>query len=362
MSDFADGTTLRPRRATAADAPRLAALSRAAYAASVELIGGEPEPYTADYAAVLRDHEAWLVPGEDDGGALDGAVVLRRARDHILLWSVAVTPRRQHAGLGRQLIDFVETVSRARGIGAVRLYTNALMRRNRRLYARLGYEETGREDRGDRIVVHMEKQLGPEVEFWFELASPYCYIAAERIAARAALPNIAIRWQPFLLGALLKRRPGNSSGFQESPEVERRYRWRDTERLAARFGLPLATPSVYPRPSLLAARVALLGTAEGWCSRFALACYRANFAQDRDIADPAVIGDILSGLGLDPAEILPAALVPENKAALAEAVERAAGLGIFGAPSFRVADELFWGQDRLDQAFEWALNPEKRRP
>src|ERR1700733_4922067 len=103
MSDFADGTTLRPRRATAADAPRLAALSRAAYAASVELIGGEPEPYGADYAALLRDQEAWLVPGEDD--ALDGAVVLRRARDHILLWSVAVAPQRQHAGLGRQLID-----------------------------------------------------------------------------------------------------------------------------------------------------------------------------------------------------------------------------------------------------------------
>ncbi len=361
MSDFADGTLLRPRRAAAADAPLLAALARAAYGPWIDIIGGQPEPYRADYAALLRDHEAWLVPAQE-GNDLDGAVILRWARDHVLLWSVAVRPERQHTGLGRQMIDFVETVARARGIGAVRLYTNRLMHRNRRLYAALGYDETSRESRGERVVVHMAKELGPEIEFWFELASPYAYIAAERIAARAALPVLSIRWQPLLLGALLKRRPDNETGFQEPPEDERRYRWRDVERLTARLGLKLTTPTAYPRPSLLATRVALYGMAEGWCPRFALACYRANFAQDRDIADPAVIGEILAGLGLDADAILAAAQSPENKAALAAVVERAAGLGIFGAPSFRVAGELFWGQDRLDQVFDWALNPEARRP
>ena len=172
MNDFADGTTLRPRRATAADAPRLAALARAAYQPWIDIIGGEPEPYRADYAALLRDHEAWLVPTLENSpeGELDGAVVLRWARDHVLLLSIAVRPEKQHVGLGRQMMDFVETVARARGIGAVRLYTNRLMHRNRRLYAKLGYEETGRESRGERVVVHMAKQLGPEIEFWFELA------------------------------------------------------------------------------------------------------------------------------------------------------------------------------------------------
>jgi 2-hydroxychromene-2-carboxylate isomerase len=208
----------------------------------------------------------------------------------------------------------------------------------------------------------MAKPLGPEIEFWFELASPYSYIAAERLAARGPLPALAVRWQPLLLGALFKRRPGNLSGFQEPLEDERRYRWRDVERLTARHGLKLKAPEAYPRPSLLATRVALYGMAEGWCQRFALACGRANFAEDRDIADPAVIAEILTGLGLDAGEILPAATSAANKAALAASVEAAAGHGIFGAPSFRVAGELFWGQDRLDQALDWALNPETRRP
>jgi 2-hydroxychromene-2-carboxylate isomerase len=201
-----------------------------------------------------------------------------------------------------------------------------------------------------------------EVEFWFELASPYSYIAAARIDALAAAAGVAIRWQPLLLGALFKRRPGNASGFQEALPDERRYRWRDVERLTRHFGLPLATPSTYPRPSLLAARVAQAGMAAGWCRVFALACYRANFGQDRDIADAAVIGDILTGLGLDADAVLAAALAPDNKAALAATVERALSLGIFGAPSFRVADELFWGQDRLEQALDWAARPEIRHP
>jgi len=102
--------------------------------------------------------------------------------------------------------------------------------------------------------------------------------------------------------------------------------------------------------------------AEGWCRDFALACFRANFAQDRDIADAAILGEILAGLGLDAAAVLAAAQTPEHKAALAATVERAAALGVFGAPSFRVAGELFWGQDRLDQALDWAVRPAARHP
>lgn len=360
MTDPEDGSTLRPYRAGPADAPRLAALARAAYGPLIAVVGREPEPYGADYAALLQDHEAWMVPAED--GSLAGAIVLRWARDHVLVWSVAVAPGRQHQGLGRHFMGFVETVARARGLAEVRLYTNLLMTRNRRIYARLGYEETGRDRQGERVRVNMAKALGAPIEFWFELASPYAYIAAERIGPLAAAAGVAIRWQPLLLGALFKRRPGNASGFQEAPPDERRYRWRDAERLCARYGLALRTPSTYPRPSLLAARVALVGQAEGWCRSFALACYRANFTQDRDIADPAVIGDVLAGLGLDAAATLAAAQHPDNKVALAATVERALSLGIFGAPSFRVGDELFWGQDRLEQAFDWATKPETRRP
>ena len=84
-----------------------------------------------------------------------------------------------------------------------------------------------------------------------------------------------------------------------------------------------------------------------------MACI-GHFADDREIGDAAVIGAILSGMGLDAAAVMAAAGSPEAKTALREATEEAQVRGIFGAPSFTVGDELFWGHDRMDQAIAWA--------
>ncbi|MDF3074271.1 MAG: 2-hydroxychromene-2-carboxylate isomerase, partial [Alphaproteobacteria bacterium] len=88
---------------------------------------------------------------------------------------------------------------------------------------------------------------------------------------------------------------------------------------------------------------------------FSRAVYRANFVEDREISDEAVIAAVLVELGGDATGIVERAQSPENKAALGAAVEAAIAKGIFGAPSFLVGGELFWGNDRLEQAVEWAL-------
>ena len=195
------------------------------------------------------------------------------------------------------------------------------------------------------------------IEFWYEFASPYSYLAAARIERLAAGRPIRLDWRPFLLGPIFKTRGHDPSPFQNPSPAQRRYRWRDVQRLCAAAGLPLRLPSTYPRNGLNAARVALLALDQGWGQDFTRAVYHANFAEDRDIADTAVLADVIAALGQDPHAALAQAAAPANKARLVARGEEALARGIFGAPSFLVGDELFWGNDRLDQAIAWALDP-----
>lgn len=145
------------RRASSADEARLGALQKRAYVKYVPLIGAEPQPMAETPAVLLGGYEVWVVDGVEDG--LAGALVLRTAKDHLLIWSVAVDPTQQGTGLGRRLLDFAEAQALQRGLTEVRLYTNALFTENRKLYAHLGYAETGSETFEGRELVHMAKAL-----------------------------------------------------------------------------------------------------------------------------------------------------------------------------------------------------------
>ena len=126
------------------------------------------------------------------------------------------------------------------------------------------------------------------MEFWFEFASTYSYVAALRIEEAAAARGIAIEWKPFLLGPIFQRQGWNDSPFNLYP-ARGLYMWRDIERLCRKHRLPFRRPSQFPRNSLLAARVACVARRE-WLPEFARAVYRANFAEDRDIGRQEVIG------------------------------------------------------------------------
>jgi 2-hydroxychromene-2-carboxylate isomerase len=132
--------------------------------------------------------------------------------------------------------------------------------------------------------------------------------------------------------------------------------WRDMERQCARLGLPpIMRPDPFPQNSLLAARIA---TALPPAARppFSRAVYRVQFTQGRSIADRAVLAAILDDIGGAPSDAF-AAEAAETKDALRQATDQAQSLGIYGAPSFTTASgELFWGNDRLEQAIGWAKN------
>ena len=196
--------------------------------------------------------------------------------------------------------------------------------------------------------------MGPRLEFWLEFASTYSYLAAMRIETLAQALGVAVDYRPFLLGPIFASQGWNTSPFNIY-EAKGRYMWRDMERLCERYDLPLRRPSVFPRNGLLAARIAVLGSEQPWEPAFTRAVYRANFGEDREISEASVLSEILSDLGQDAHGLVEQAGSPEIKAQLREQTEAAARAGIFGAPSFIAGDELFWGNDRLEQALDWAV-------
>ena len=187
------------------------------------------------------------------------------------------------------------------------------------------------------------------MEFWFEFASTYSYLSVMRIEALAAEQNVPVTWQPFLLGPIFKTQGWDTSPFNLYP-AKGHYMWRDMERQAEKFGLPFHRPSEFPRNGLLAARIALLGSEQPWGPAFVKAVYERNFVRNLAIDDAAALATVLVQLQLDAEAILEQAQSATNKQRLKEQTERAQTLGIFGAPSFVVGNELFWGNDRLEDA------------
>ncbi|MEL7468662.1 MAG: 2-hydroxychromene-2-carboxylate isomerase [Pseudomonadota bacterium] len=193
-----------------------------------------------------------------------------------------------------------------------------------------------------------------KLEIWFEFASTYSYLTVSRAEAVLHEAGVPFVWRPFLLGPIFRDKGLESSPFVLDP-VKGGYMWRDIERRAARLGLPFARPTVFPANGLVAARIMTATLNQPWCGAFARAVFSAQFARGADISDAGVLAEALAACGADPEYWLECAGQDETKARLRAATDQARDLGIFGAPSFLVGDELFWGDDRLEDAVAWAL-------
>ncbi|MFE7230688.1 GNAT family N-acetyltransferase [Streptomyces sp. NPDC002405] len=146
------------RAASAADVPAVKAVTDAAYRPYIERIGVVPAPMEADHAANVTAGKVFVVR-EPEGGRVTGLVVIEARADHLFLDSIAVHPDAHGTGVGRRLLEFVDTRARALGLPEVRLYTNALMWENQRIYPRFGYEVVERRVDGPYDRVHYRKRL-----------------------------------------------------------------------------------------------------------------------------------------------------------------------------------------------------------
>ncbi|TJY56659.1 2-hydroxychromene-2-carboxylate isomerase [Sinimarinibacterium sp. CAU 1509] len=191
------------------------------------------------------------------------------------------------------------------------------------------------------------------VQFWFEFASTYSYPAAMTLEAAAAAAGVSVQWRAFLLGPVFREQGYDSSPFIQFP-AKGRYMWRDIQRLCARMDLPYRQPSSFPRTSVSAARIVAAYGDAPWIGDFVRAVYTANFANDQDIADDGVIQTCLVSIGQDADTLLASVAQSPLKERLRQNTDQARTLGIFGAPSYWVDGELFWGNERQADALAWA--------
>jgi len=177
-----------------------------------------------------------------------------------------------------------------------------------------------------------------------------------RIEEVAAKKDIKVQWNPFLLGPVFK-----SLGWEDSPfniyPIKGAYMWRDMERICQQYKLPFTRPAPFPQNGLAAARLALCPVVSDQRAEFSKQVYEAQFIHQQDISSPKTLGHILNSLKIDEDEAFAQAASPAVKTALRTNTETAQKRQIFGAPSFVTPDgELFWGNDRLEQAVAWCAS------
>jgi 2-hydroxychromene-2-carboxylate isomerase len=188
----------------------------------------------------------------------------------------------------------------------------------------------------------------PRVTFYFDLGSPYAYLTAERVSALFTEAGLEQpEWQPILLGGLF-RRLGRSS-WGGGPEREAGIA--EVERRAAEYGLPrLVWPQPWPGNMLMAMRAATFAKQTGRTVSFALAAFRQAFVAGRDLSEPDNVLIAAAGCELHPKALLKAVETEHVKNALREATDGAAERGVSGVPALVVGDQVFWGDDRVEEA------------
>lgn len=196
------------------------------------------------------------------------------------------------------------------------------------------------------------------LDFWFEFGSTYSYLSIMRIETLAAQHGVEVVWKPFLLGPIFAAQGWSTSPFNIYPS-KGRYMWRDMERRAAKYGLPFKRPDpdskdAFPQNGLAAARLAIIGLEQSWGRTFCKSVFTAQFADGHNISDRAFVAKLALQAGAHEEEV-EQANADTNKAVLRAQTEQAVALGLFGAPSFMVGEELFWGDDRLEDALDHAV-------
>jgi 2-hydroxychromene-2-carboxylate isomerase len=194
--------------------------------------------------------------------------------------------------------------------------------------------------------------MAADIDFYFFYGSIHSYLSVMRIGALASAEEIEVRWRPFNLREILIEQ--NNTAFTKNT-VKMNYFWHDVERRARRRNIPFAGRAPYPAdPDLLALRVGLIAARESWCEDYSRATFHDWFIGQRAPGVGDHVERVLASLNRDPTSILARASGAEGDALLKKATGDARQLGIFGAPTFAIGHELFWGDDRLEEALEFA--------
>jgi len=189
------------------------------------------------------------------------------------------------------------------------------------------------------------------IDFWVSVGSTYSYLTVSRLKSVEAVHGVSFRWRPFSVRAIMIEQ-GNIP-FAGKP-VKLAYMWRDIERRARGYGLAPRLPAPYPLNEYdLANTIAVLAESEGWCPDYMRAAYRRWFEHGHEPGIEPGLSEVLRDLGRDPARVVAAAKTGRIAERYQRDTEEAKALGVFGSPTFVVEGEVFWGDDRLEDAIRW---------
>ena len=188
------------------------------------------------------------------------------------------------------------------------------------------------------------------IDFWFSIGSMFTFLTVMRIDRVEDMTDIRFVWRPFSVRAIMiemDNRPG-------AIPAKLAYLWRDLHRRAEMYGFAFEGEAPYPLKNFdLANRVAVVGAREGWCADYVRATYRRWFVEHRECGMEPNLSDSLREIGEDPRRVIPLAQSEEIAREYDGGTEQARRLGIFGAPTFVARGDVFWGDDRLEDAVTW---------
>jgi 2-hydroxychromene-2-carboxylate isomerase len=184
-------------------------------------------------------------------------------------------------------------------------------------------------------------------DFFFDYGSPYSYLADSQLPALAERTGAELRYRPMLLGGVFKA-TGNSSPMANPCEAKRSHAALELQRWVDHLAVPFRGNPHFPINTLLLMRTAVAAQRAGVFQPFHRTLYPAFWAEGENLGDPEVVIRVVEKAGLDARALLETAGDPEVKAELRANTEEAVARGAFGAPTFFVEDQMFFGNDRLD--------------
>ena len=192
-----------------------------------------------------------------------------------------------------------------------------------------------------------------KIEFWYSIGSTYTYLSTQRLAQIETENEVVFEWSPFSVRSRMIEME-NVPFMAEKKRDKIDYMWRDVQRRANFYGFDAKVPAPYPLKEFdLANKVAILGKDQGWIKEYTILTYKKWFLEHLEPGSEPNLSSSLKEIGLDSDDVIKQAQTDEIEQKYLKNTEMAKNKGIFGSPTFIVENEVFWGDDRCEDAIKW---------
>lgn len=194
-----------------------------------------------------------------------------------------------------------------------------------------------------------------KIEFWYSIGSTYTYLSTQRLEQIESQNEVKFEWMPFSVRSRMIEME-NVPFMAEKKRDKIDYMWRDVQRRANFYGFDAKIPAPYPLKEFdLANKVAIMGKDQGWIKEYTILTYKKWFLEHLEPGSEPNLSSTLEEIGLDAKNVIKQAQADDIEQKYLKNTEMAKNKGVFGSPTFIVENEIFWGDDRCEDAIKWLL-------